>query len=259
MEPLAPPTNPYAPPRAELDAPADAGLSPNLAAAVEGRYDFTVGDVMDEAWRLVKGMKATFWGAAVVVGLIYLVVDVVGGILVSRFVTAEPNVAVKQVFNSIEGAVMTPFTMGLQMMCVRRALGQPISFSTAFSYFPRAGTALAGAFLVLLVTGLGTLALIIPGIYLVIAYDLVTQLICDQNLSASDAMETSRKAITHRWWGVFGLGLVVALLTGLSALGLLIPLIWTLPWSMMTTAVLYRRMFYAASEPTAEGSPPIAA
>ena len=62
-------------------------------------------------------------------------------------------------------------------------------------------------------------------------------------------METSRRAITHRWWSVLGLGLLVGLLMGVSALGLLIPLIWTFPWAMMTTAVLYKRIFYAPRRP----------
>ena len=35
---------------------------------------------MDEAWGLVKGMKASFWGAAIVIGLIYLVVDALTGV-----------------------------------------------------------------------------------------------------------------------------------------------------------------------------------
>ena len=110
--------------------------------------------------------------------------------------------------------------------------------------------------LVTLFTYLGLLALIIPGIYLAVCYELTIQLVGDQNLSAADAMKTSRKAIAHKWWAVFGLGLLVGLLTALSALALLIPLIWTIPWMMMTTGVLYRRIFYATGPaPAAEPSP----
>jgi hypothetical protein len=240
--------NPYEAPRAELDeVPKTSALSPSLQDAIEGRYDFTVGGVMDEAWQLVKGMKASFWGAAIVIGLIYLVFEVICGLILVMFISEEPGALVKQTFRGVVGALMTPFTMGLQMMCVRRALGMPISFSTAFSFFPRAGVALAGAFLVLLLTMLGMVMLVIPGIYLTIAYSLTAQLICDRELSAWDAMETSRSAITRKWWRVLGLFLLVGVLTGLSALGLLIPLIWTVPWAMMTSAVLYKRIFYSAA------------
>jgi hypothetical protein len=239
------PMNPYEAPKAELDSLLGPSMPANIVNAVEGRYQFTVGEVMDEAWRLVKGMKASFWGAAVLIGLIYMVASAMVGVLVMTLLPNGTNAVVRQVFNSVLNILLTPLTVGLEMMCVRRALGLPFSFSTAFEYFPKLGPILAGAFLVTLFAWLGTLALIIPGIYLIVGYELVTKLICDQNLSPWKAMETSRKAIGHRWWSVFGLGLLVALLTGLSALGLLIPLIWTIPWSMMTTAVLYRRIFYA--------------
>src|SRR4051794_7216575 len=157
--------NPYEPPRAELDAaPATGALSPSLQDAIAGRYDFNVSDVMDEAWRLAKGMRASFWGAAVVVALIYLVVGSIASMLLTVFFKGPPGTIVRQLANGVVGALMTPFTMGLQMMCVRRALGAPISFATAFSFFPRAGTALAGALGVLICSYLGGLALIFPGI-----------------------------------------------------------------------------------------------
>jgi hypothetical protein len=245
MGPAEPPT-PYQAPRAEPAAvDPDAGLTPSLEDAIAGRYDFTVDDVMSEAWALVKGMKASFWGAGIVVALIYIVLETILSIAISPFISDKPNVVVKQGFNLVVGALLTPITMGMSMMCVRRALGHPISFGTAFSYLHRGGTAIVGAFLVLLLQGLGLLFLIIPGIYLIVAYHLTIQLICDRQLGAWQAMEISRKAITHHWWGVLGLTLLVGLLTLLSALGLLIPLIWTIPWSFMATAVLYRRIFYA--------------
>jgi uncharacterized membrane protein len=217
-----------------------------------------VGEVMDEAWRLVKGMKGTFWAAAIVVGLIYLLFDTVFEMVFAAGVSKAPNLITKQLFQEVIGALMTPVTMGIQMMCVRRALGAPISFGTAFSYFSRSGTALAAAFLVMLLTDLGLVALVIPGIYLALAYSMTTQLVCDQGLTAWQAMEVSRRAITHHWWSVLGLGLLVGLLTVVSALGLLIPLIWTVPWALMTSGVLYRRIFYATRAPVADGPPVVA-
>jgi hypothetical protein len=61
-------------------------------------------------------------------------------------------------------------------------------------------------------------------------------------------METSRKAITKKWLKMFLTGLVAAVLTTLSGL-LLIPLIWTLPWFVLVTAVVYRRMFGVTMTP----------
>jgi len=256
--------NPYEAPRAELDAPTAAAHGANVEDALAGRYSFTVSEVMNEAWRLVKGMKGTFWGAAIVLGIIFIVFQALCGVLFVAVISKiTDSWIVKQVFNGLMGALMTPFLIGMQMMCVRRALGEPISFSMAFGYFSRAGTAIAAGLLTTLLTYAGLAALIIPGIYLAIAYSLTYTIVGDQEVTAWKAMETSRRAISHRWWDVFGLGLLVGLLTGVSALGLLIPLIWTIPWAMMTTAVLYRRMFYApraavdaAAPPAASAGPP---
>jgi hypothetical protein len=245
----AEPLNPYQAPRAEPVAIESTGqLSPAIEDAIAGRYHFTIGGVMSEAWQLVKGLKASLWGALIVVGVIGGVVQIMAALILGLLIgneTSVSNVVVKQLFNLLIGALMTPLTMGLQMMCVRRALGLPVSFGTAFEYFHRGGPAIVGALLVMLLGYLGLALLIIPGIYLFVAYSLSTQLIADQQFGAWRAMETSRRAITHRWFGVFGLFLLVAVVTGLSALALLIPLIWTIPWAMMTVGVLYRRIFYA--------------
>ena len=54
---------------------------------------------MDEAWRLVKGMKASFWGAAIVIGLIYLVVGAIMRRDLRAVFSKTPNAIVKHVFN----------------------------------------------------------------------------------------------------------------------------------------------------------------
>jgi uncharacterized membrane protein len=205
----------------------------------------------------VKGMKGTFWGAGVVIGLIYLVIDTVFSLILLAFLAEPPSQVVKSIYNGFVGALLTPLTMGMTMMCVRRALGQPISFSTAFSYFSRFGPALAAGLLVTLFTYVGLMVLIIPGIYLGVAYSLTIPLVGDQQFSASDAMTTSRQAISHRWWRVFRLFVVVVVLMVLSMLPLFIPLIWTFPWAMMTTAVLYRRIFYAPPRAEVSSTVPI--
>jgi len=45
--------------------------------------------------------------------------------------------------------------------------------------------------------------LAIPGIYLSIAYGMTLPLLAFNELGAWQAMEASRKAITHHWWRIF--------------------------------------------------------
>jgi hypothetical protein len=240
--------NPYEPPKSDLETAAPTGWPPSIDDAVAGRYDVNIGNVMDEAWKLTRGFKASFWGAVIVIGIISLIASAVVGALFGTLLAAigiRENVVVSAVINGLTAALLTPLTMGLTMMAVRRAQGLPASFSTAFGYFSKAGPAIAAGLLTVLLTYLGLVLLIIPGIYLGVAYKLAEPLIGELRISGWQAMETSRKAVRHKWWEVFGLLVAVGILTGLSGL-VLVPLIWTVPWSFMAMGVLYRRIFHAA-------------
>jgi hypothetical protein len=72
---------------------------------------------------------------------------------------------------------------------------------TAHSAMPLMTTGL----LSLILIQLGTLACVLPGIYLLIAWVFSLPLVADRGLSFWDALETSRRAVTRRWFRIFGL------------------------------------------------------
>ena len=238
-------TNPYRPPKAPLDLARPIGPSGSFEDAIAGRYDFTIGEVMREAWGLVSGFKGHFWAAAIVIyGLLFVAALVWGGISV-RIFGNTPNVAVRLLVQTVISALLTPLLVGLIVMAVRRAAGQPVSFSTVFSHLARAPIFIVAGFVIALLTYLGLILLVLPGIYLSIAYGMTLPVLAFHSLGPWEAMEASRNAITHHWWRIFFLYLAVGILTGLSALALVIPLIWTAPWALLVLGVLYRRMFGA--------------
>ena len=61
-----------------------------------------------------------------------------------------------------------------------------------------------GSFVSLLLTALGFLCLILPGIYLWVAWIFTLPLIMDKRLDFWSAMELSRKMVTRHWWKLFG-------------------------------------------------------
>jgi hypothetical protein len=239
------PVNPYDPPKAALDVAAPMGASGSLEDAVAGRYDFTIGEVMSEAWGLVKGFKAPFWGAAIIAYAVFFVLLMVWGGISAALFGRQQNAVAAGVVNGLIGALLWPLFIGLFAMGVRRAAGLPVSFSMAFAYFNKAPVVIGAGLLTTLVTYVGFALLIIPGIYLSIAYLMTMPLLAFHDLGPWKAMETSRRSITHKWFRVFGLYFVVGILTGLSALPLGIPLIWTIPWAVLVSGVLYRRIFGA--------------
>lgn len=237
--------NPYAPPgaRLERDKAPPVGSSGSLEDAVAGRYDFSIGEIMSEAWGLVPGFKGPFWGALLLIYLVFIVIGVVSALTIGGGLGGEQPTIWLQIVNGLAGLILSPLIVGLMAIAVRQACGMPVSFSMAFGYIRRAPVLIGAALLVTLLTYLGFLLLLLPGIYLSLAYGMTLPLLAFHDLGIWRAMETSRRAITHHWFGFFGLYLLMTILIMLSALLLLIPLIWTLPWAMLVFGVAYRRMF----------------
>jgi hypothetical protein len=235
------PNNPYEAPKADLNAqPAQVGQSGSLDDAIAGRYNFDIGEVMREAWGITKGMKGSFWGAALILYAIVFVVAFVGGFIFGN------NVVGRVVLNIFVAAASSVLGVGIVMMGVRRAAGLPVSFSTAFGYFDRALNVFLAILLSTLLIYVGLVLLIIPGVYLAIGYCMTMPLIGDRNLRPWQAIETSRKAVSKRWFQFLGLFLVVGLLVLVSMIPLGLGLIWTAPWSINVIGVVYRRAFGVA-------------
>ena len=253
--------NPYAAPQSDVNA--EVGATGSVDDAVAGRYDFEIGDVLREAWRLTNGFKLTFWVSylILVLGLGTLVMGLIFGLRP----LGGAGIAVAYV---LYYALAFILSVGFCMLAVRRAAGLKVEIGTAFSYFDRWQAALIGGIVYMVVVGLGTMLLIIPGIYLGVACSMVFQLIGDRRMGPLQALETSRKALTHKWFKIFFTWVATGLLAGtpaglvwvlvktgsgagtivLASLLLFIPMFWTMPWFAMVLGVLYRRIFGVATQ-----------
>ena len=228
--------NPYEAPKADFNAQAvNPGVSGSLDDALAGRYSLDIGDVMREAWVMTPGMKGAFWSGAIPLYVAYMAFAMVGGFLFrGSLVLVVHDIAL--------GALAPVLFLGLIAMGIRRAGGLRVGFDTTFGSFGLAAPAFLAGLLSTVLTSIGMI-LVLPGIYLAIAYCMTMPLIVDRNLSPWDALETSRKAVGKRWFQYFGLLFMVGLLVGLSAIPLGIGLIWTAPWAVNVVGVAYRRTF----------------
>jgi len=76
---------------------------------------------------------------------------------------------------------------------------------------------------------LAFLALIIPGIYLVVGWTFAIPFIIFGGMEFWDAMEYSRKLITKKWWNILGLLLLLFLINLAGAMVFLVGLLFTVP------------------------------
>jgi hypothetical protein len=241
----------YQPPTANLERPgasrADAG---SLQRGIDGDFTLDVQAVLTEAWALTRGSKGAIIGGAVIAYGISLVSGLASAAVTGSDPAAGANVA--SVLITIAGYVIPyPIWAGIFMYAIRRAAGEDdVLFGDIFAYFPRL-PALVGLYVLqTALIALGFVLLVLPGIYLTFAYYFSTPLLLDKGLGIWDALETSRKAITHVWFGFFGMLLVVGLATAIgSVITLGIGAIWLLPWSILCVAVAYHRAFGYGPEP----------
>jgi len=124
--------------------------------------------------------------------------------------------------------VTGPLTAGFFIVAHKVNRGQEREFSSFFKGFDffvqlLLYTLISGIFIFL-----GFLALLAPGIYLAVAYTFAVPFIVFGKMEFWDGMELSRKLITKKWWNLFGLVLLLALINVVGALAFLVGLLFTI-------------------------------
>lgn len=223
--------------------------------AINGNYTLDFSDVLSEAWATTKGIKRYILGSFILIYILVMAVMlVVGGIFGGLLMGSEPASAHPMVFivsqlvtQLVFTAIMIPLMAGIFMMCLTHLKGEQVTFGLLFGYTHKFLPLLGAAILMNIMVTLGFVLLIIPGIYLMIAYLLAIPLVIDKDLGPWEALEVSRKAITKNWFTFFGLYIVMTLILFLSLIPFGLGIIWTLPMFAMMVAVLYRNLFGISS------------
>jgi len=153
-----------------------------------------------------------------------------------------------------------PLMGGLWLYLLKRARGEPAGVETAFSGFRIAFVDLfLAGFVTFLLTLLGFFCLILPGLYLAVAWMFTSILVIDKRLDFWSAMELSRRMVAKHWFKVFGFFLVLMLmnLAGLLVCG--IGVFFTAPIALAATVFAYEDIFGLArrnaNEPSARVGP----
>jgi hypothetical protein len=218
--------NPYTPPQSNVyqAEPSSGQINP----------DWEIGTVMSEAWAKVDGFKMTYFIAMV----IYIVISTAVNGVVS-FVGSE-SVFIGFIGQILIMLVTYPLAAGLMMMGIKRVRGLDVQPTMIFDYYPKTIPIFLLNLLMFALIAVGLILLVLPGIYLMIAYLLAVPLLIDKNFGIWQSLETSRKIITPCWFRFFGLVIVMSLIVIVSALPLLIGLIWTLPMFSLVVGIIYR-------------------
>lgn len=209
----------------------------SVETALAGQYDFTIGEVLSEAWASINGYK---WPYAVITSIYMLIYF---GLVVLIAVWFREDIQRAQSLIQLVGFLMLPMSASLTMMGLSMASARPITVKQLFAYYNKFFPLVGLQIVMMMAIVLGLVLFIVPGIYLSIALMFAVPLMLEKNLSIVDAFEASRKAVTHHWFKILGVWLVMVVIVFVSILPLGIGLFWTMPMMMAVIGVLYRRMF----------------
>lgn len=228
--------NPYETPEAPLErSSVSKDGQGSLQGGLNGDYDFTIGDIYSEAWEKTKGVKGTFliaWG-------IYMLIAFSIS-FVFYFIPFDSQSIIESL---VSIPALYPVMAGITLMGIHRSVDADISASSVLGHYGRVIPITLLTVLMMLLIILGMALLVIPGIYLAIAYMMALPLMMDRNMGIWEALETSRKAITKHWFKIFFIYLLLGLLMIVAMLPFFIGLIWILPMSSIIQGVMYKYIF----------------
>lgn len=233
----------YRPPTSDVAVPVAPRTGGSVERALAGDFEFDPLGALQEGWRLTDGVKLIL-----LVGIVAAVIaSVVVQLVVGQLLPTPTGMFDALLFSVLTGLVQLPVTgpiyAGMLMVVLRHVSGQPVAVADLFGQFDKIGRVVGVLLLSMLLTYVGFLLLLIPGIYLSVAYLMALPLVVEKGMSPWQALETSRKVVTKCWWRMFLTGVLVGLILLVSALPILIPWIWTLPMALLTFGVIYRNLF----------------
>lgn len=238
----------YKAPEAQLTSGEESGGYGSLERGVAGDYSISIGEIFSEAWRRTSGNKGTVWLGFLLYMVALAIISYVAGLL-SGYPALDPEAAMEAsgssqlIYQLVMAVAGAPLAAGMMMIGIKIARDESVSGTEVFAHFDKVLPLAVGTILMWILCAIGFVLLILPGIYLAVAYVLAMPLIADQGLGPWQALETSRKAITKHWFAFFGFLIVGVLLYVAGFLALVIGLIWVLPMLSIAFGVVYRNIF----------------
>ncbi len=208
-----------------------------------GDYRLDVFGSLGEGWTMFWQAPGKYIGFTLLLLAILLPMQ-----LPAQFASLQPDLSPGMalfflVLSIAASLISIPLYSGYYVAAFR----QMTSRQPAFGHFFRGFGYLTPLLLVALLSGVfvfaGTLFLLLPGIYLGVAYSFAPLLVVDARLGAWQALETSRKIVSRHWFTVFGLLIVLAIVNLIGFLVLGIGMLVSLPVTYCTVSVAYRQIF----------------
>lgn len=118
---------------------------------------------------------------------------------------------------SVVSVMVGTFLTGMLTVVMGKAvLGQPITFGEAWQHIkPRFGALLGLSLLYMLIVVVGSIFLILPGVWLYVLFSLASTALVLEGATVGRSFDRSRALINGAWWRTFGILILAAIMVAL--------------------------------------------
>ena len=217
------------PPAADFKAIADQILAQD--------YTLDIGSCLRRGWKL---LRANFWPFVGITALLIALMGFASSITGQTVRHGPAGGSSFEIGSAVALLVWGPLAGGMYLYLLGKVRGEKATIETVFSGFSNRFLQLfLGGFVSHALIWLGFMCLILPGIYLFVAWTFAMPLIADKRMDFWSAMELSRKVITKHWWKFLGFTLVSLLLMMAGFVALLIGVLIMAPWVVAAHVYAY--------------------
>lgn len=197
---------------------------------------FSKKEALEFGWRTVKNNIGFFIGISAIVGLIFVVPEIV-----AKFWKKEAPIA--------SAIISFPFwilqvisVMGLIKISLKFCDGQKPEFKDLFLAYPLFFKYLFASILFGLIVSAGIILLILPGIIWAIQFSFFRYFIVDKELGAIESLKRSSAITKGSKWDLFIFTLLVGIINIFGAFVSFVGLFLTVPLTLVATAYIYRKL-----------------
>lgn len=213
-----------------LPAPAgDVDAKAFAADAIARAAPLDILGCIERAWELLKANFASLVGVTLFVMILEVLLSKLFGYLPGPKWQITPQIVLgMDTWASM--LLSAPLYGALNIYYLKKMRGDAVELGDVFRgmgqfFVPLFLVGLVGT----LLTAAGFMFLLLPGLYLAVAYTFAKLLVVDHHMPFWTALEVSRRVISSQWFHVLGLILLATLVALLGLIGLLVGVVFTMP------------------------------
>ncbi len=189
-------------------------------------HRFSKGEAIRFGWEVATGNLGLFIVALLIMGMI----------------SVFPVFFDSWVAGVVSGLLEVVVGIGLMKMCLRFVNGDRGELVDLFGTFPLMISYILASIALSVVTTIGFILLVVPGIIWSIRFQFFGWVIVDKDVGPMQAMQESWEMTRGSAWNLFLLWLLLAGINILGTMALVIGLLVTMPLSVLAMAHVYRQL-----------------